>query len=529
MKSIRPSKWFASVPSDPFYQPRKPLWLPHEMVSPPVLLSEASNRPVEPRHVLLLNPFYPKSPHGSFGKHVLTPTLALTSVAGATPAHWRVSYWDENLLQGPPPAGPAPEVVGITVHLTFARRAYELAAWYRARGSKVVLGGLHVLSCPEEVAPHADAIAIGDGVQLWPEILRDVERGEMKPRYTATYERDYDLDLPARRDLLARASFLTTTSLIATRGCHNRCGFCYLATEGLRMPYRVRAVQDIARQFEADDQPYAVFVDNNLGSRPDYLRALCHALRPLNKIWSAAVTLDVTDDPSLIREMALAGCTGVFIGFETLSDENLTQAHKRTPKAADYARRVRILHEHGIQVNGSFVLGFDGDRKDVFAATADWIETNRLECATFHILTPYPGTPLFRQLAAEGRLLHRNWDLYDTAHVVFRPKHLTPEELSLGYDWMYRRLFSHASIWQRRPEGVGAAFGYLAGAYLYKRSNRMWHFLIKRRLVRTVWRPIVELTRQRHLAFRRQLARTPARSCVPNNPESFASPFPASV
>ncbi len=222
------------------------------------------------------------------------------------------------------------------------------------------------------------------------------------------------------------------------------------------------------------------------------------------------MTLDVTDDPGLVREMALAGCTGVFIGFETLTDENLAHARKRTPRADDYARRVGILRDYGIQVNGSFVVGFDGDRKDTFVEMAHWIEANRLECATFHILTPYPGTPLFRQLEAEGRLLHRDWDKYDTAHVVFRPKHLTPEELLLGYDWLYRRLFSHASIWRRRPRTVAEAATYLAGCYLYKRSNRLWHFLIKHRLVRQVWRPLVELTRRRHVAYRKRLmAATP--------------------
>ena len=119
-----------------------------------------------PRHALLINPFYPKDPHASFGKHVLTPTLALTSFAAATPSHWCVEYWDENLLQGRPPFDPLPEVVGITVHLTFARRAFELADWYRRRGNKVVLGGLHVLSSPEECAPHADALAL-DGRAIW--------------------------------------------------------------------------------------------------------------------------------------------------------------------------------------------------------------------------------------------------------------------------------------------------------------------------------------------------------------------------
>lgn len=505
MECSRPLRWFDAVPNDPFYQPRKPLWRPQEMTVAPSLSPDGGHGPVERRYALLLNPFYPKSPHGSFGKHVLTPSLALVSIAGATPAHWRVRYWDENLLQGPPPAEPLPEVVGITVHLTFAERAYALARWFRERGSKVVLGGLHMQSCPEEAAPHADALAVGDGARLWPEILKDAEAGRLKPRYVAGFDQPYDLDPAPRRDLLPRDSFLTTASLIATRGCYNRCGFCYLSTDGLHMPFRARDVQDIRRQFETENQPYGVFIDNNLGSRPDYLRSLCRALRPLEKIWSAAVTLDLTDDPGLVREMALAGCNGVFIGFESLNDKNLARARKRTPRAADYARRVRVFHDHGIQVNGSFVVGFDEDDTDTFVQLADWIETNRLECATFHILTPYPGTPLFRQYEAEGRLLHKDWSLYDTAHVVFQPKHLTPEQLLLGYDWLYRRLFSHGSIWRRRPAGLSALPGYLAGCYLYKRSNRFWHFLIKRRLVRRIWRPLVEMTRLRQVAFRKSL------------------------
>lgn len=481
------------------------LWLPQEMTEAPQLDDTLPAGPRQPRYALLINPFYPKDPHASFGKHVLTPSLALTSIAGATPEHWTVRYWDENLLDGRPPFDPLPQVVGISVHLTFARRAFALAGWYRRRGCTVILGGLHVLSCPEECAPHADALAVGDGVPLWPRILADVERNALQPRYVASYDSDYRADPPPRRSILPRSSFLTTSSLIATRGCHNRCDFCYLATDGLRMPYRMRTPEQIAQEFEQDGQPYGVFVDNNLGSNRPYLRALCDALRPLNKIWSAAVSIDVTDDPALIRTMALAGCTGVFVGLESLTDENLTEAHKKTPRTADHARRVRMLHDHGIQVNSSFVLGFDHDRKDVFARTAEWVEENRLECSTFHILTPYPATPLFRRMEAEGRLLHRDWSLYDTAHAVFRPRHMSPEELEEGYAWVYQRLFSHASIWRRRPEDWRAVAPYLGMSYLYKRSNRLWRWMIRNHLVHTVWTPLVELTRQRHLRFRAQL------------------------
>jgi len=421
-----------------------------------------------------------------------------------------VRIWDENLLQGRPPAEPFPQVVGISVHLTFARRAYELAAWYRSRGARIILGGLHVLSCPDEAAPHADALALGDGVQTWPEILRDVERRTLRPRYSAGFLRPYREDPAPRRSLLPRSGFLTTASLIATRGCHNRCGFCYLSTDGLRMPYQVRDPEQVVDEFLATDEPYGVFIDNNLGSRPEYLRGLCRALRPAERIWSAAVTIDVTDDPALVREMSLAGCTGVFVGFESLTGQNLTDARKKTPRPEDYARRVAILHENGIQVNGSFVLGFDHDDVSVFERTAAWIERNRLECATFHILTPYPATPLFEQMEAEGRLLHRNWDLYDTAHVVFRPRLMTPEQLQAGYAWCYRRLFSSHSIWRRRPRAWREVLPYLGMSYLYKRMNLIWPLLIRHRLTHAVWRPLVEAVRRRHLRFRRSLLDRPA-------------------
>ena len=485
-------------------------YLPSSMCVAPVLptiSSDAVPKQVSPHTALLINPFYRKDAHASFGKHVLTPTLALTSVAAATPEPWSVRLWDENLLQGPPPQDPLPQVVGITVHLTFAQRAYELARWYRSQGSVVVLGGLHMSACAEEGAAHADAVAIGDGVVLWPRILKDVERGVLRARYETDFRTPYREQPIPRRDLLPRESFLTTASLIATRGCSNRCGFCYLATKGMVMPAQFRDVEQVAAEFVATGEPYAVFTDNNLGADRGYLLKLCEALRPLNRIWSAAVTIDVTDDPVLVRAMALAGCTGVFVGLETLQDENLRDARKRSPLASDYARRVRLFHEHGIQVNASFVLGFDHDGPDVFTNTVAWIEEHRLACATFHILTPYPGTPLFRQFAAEGRLLHRDWERYDTSHVVFRPKRMTVEQLEQGYAWCYERLFSHASIWRRRPESWSGVAAYLAMSYLYKRSNRVWPWLIRQRWVRAAWRPLIEASRWRHQRFRARLAR----------------------
>ena len=264
-------------------------WVPKCMREAPALdwsaVPAGPERRVVRRYALLINPFYPKQGHGSLGKHVLTPTLALTSVAAGTPDGWRVRIWDENLLQGPPPAEEIPQVVGISVHLTFAHRAYDLARWYRQLGAKVILGGLHVSSCPEEAAAHADAIAIGEGAPLWQQILRDVDAGQLATRYEAGFTSPYRQMPSPRRDLLDRRSFLTTSSLIATRGCHNRCGFCYLSTAGLSMPYQALDPEQVAEQFAADDQPYGVFTDNNLGASRPYLKRLCAALAPLEKIW----------------------------------------------------------------------------------------------------------------------------------------------------------------------------------------------------------------------------------------------------
>ena len=207
--------------------------------------------------ILLINPFYPKDPVSSFGKHVLTPTLALTSIAGSTPAEWSVRYWDENLLQGHIPYEPLPQVVGITVHLTFAKRAAEIARFYRERGSIVIMGGLHVTSCPEELAPYADILVKGEGVKIWPQVLEDIKNGAYLKIYDGRFDRSYHTEPLPNRTILPKESFLASTSVIATRGCSNRCGFCYLSTEGLKMPYAAKTPEQVAEEIRREGAPYS--------------------------------------------------------------------------------------------------------------------------------------------------------------------------------------------------------------------------------------------------------------------------------
>ena len=307
------------------------------MSQPPALDPRAGARPVTPRTALLVNPFYPKDPHASFGKHVLTPTLALTSFAAATPA----ALASPLLGREPPRRTPAlpPHARSRRHHRPSHFRQTRLRARplvphprQQSRPRRTPRPLLPRRVRPPRRRPRAR--------RRRPALAPHPRRRRSRPprlRYAASYENDYRDDPPPRRALLHRSSFLTTTSLIATRGCHNRCGFCYLATDGLRMPYRMRDPEQIAAEFAADDQPYAVFIDNNLGSRPDYLRALCLALRPLERSGAPPSPSTSLTTPRLVRDMALAGCTGVFVGFESLTDENLV----RRPQENAPHRRLR--------------------------------------------------------------------------------------------------------------------------------------------------------------------------------------------
>ena len=452
--------------------------------------------------LLLINPRYRRNPCSSAGRHALTPSLALPSIAAATPAGWGIRLHDENLSWGEPPMDPRPAVVGITVHTAFAGRAYELARRYRAAGARVVLGGLHVTALPDEARAHADVVVVGEGVSVWPRVLRQVHDGTLGGGAVVegSYRSPPFADSPwPRRDLLPAGAFLTRGSIIATRGCTQRCGYCYLATRNVKAPYQKRPVHDVMKEIDAVGERFVVFTDNNLMADPRYAMELCGALQSRRLLWSAAVTIDVARDRRLVRAMAASGCQGVFIGLETLTDETLREQHKRTLPPSEYRRAVALLHEHGIEVNGSFVFGFDHDGPDVFDRTLEFIVGERLECATFHILTPYPGTPLFEQLERQGRLLTRDWSRYDTAHAVFKPARMSVEQLELGYRRAYRELYGWRTVIARRPTGHGPigdlvhTGAYLAMTALYKKWDLLWRALVPLRMTHAVWHPLVEL------------------------------------
>jgi len=448
--------------------------------------------------VLLVNPRYERNPCSSAGRHALAPALGLPLLAAATPPGYRVRLHDENLGRGEAPMRPVPEVVGITVQTAFAGRAYALADAYRQRGARVVLGGLHATALPGEARLHADVVVAGDGVSVWAEVLAGLRNGSLRGGLVvrgSCVSPPYRESPWPRRDVLPAGAFLTSAAVLATRGCPQRCAYCALATRGVHAPYQKRRVDDVLAEIDAIGEPYVVFTDNNLLADRRFGLELCRGLRERRLIWSAAATIDVGLDEELLDRMAASGCRGLFVGLETLSDEGLRVQGKRTLSPSTYREALRLVHRHGIAVNGSFVFGFDEDGPEVFDRTLDFIREERLECATFQILTPYPGTPLFDRLEVEGRILSRDWSRYDTAHVVFRPARMTEGELLRGYRHAYRELYRWPHVLARRPAGEGWArnAAYVAMTALYKKADVLWRLLLPTRLTHAVWRPFVAL------------------------------------
>ncbi|HXW08652.1 MAG TPA: radical SAM protein [Vicinamibacterales bacterium] len=377
-----------------------------------------------------------------------------------------------------------PDLVVVQVYITNAYRAYRIADWYRARGVFVALGGLHVTSLPAEAAAHADAIFLGPGEQTFPAFLSDLRAGCPRPVYRSTSGRTLERVPPVRRDLIARSRYLVPNSIVVTRGCPQHCDFCYKDAffAGGRSFYTLR-VDDALAEIERLPGRHLYFLDDHLLGDRRFARALFSGMLGMKRLFQGAATVDSILRDDLIERAAAAGLRSLFVGFETLSDGNLVRSNKRQNLGRDYRAVTARLHALGIMINGSFVFGMDEDDRDVFARTVDWGIEHGLTTATFHIQTPYPGTVLHAQLEAQGRITTRNWDLYDTRHVVYRPAKLTPAELKDGYNRAYRDFYRWSSI-ARAPLSHGTLkhqakhFFYAAG---WKKFERAWNLVIRAR------------------------------------------------
>jgi radical SAM superfamily enzyme YgiQ (UPF0313 family) len=292
----------------------------------------------------------------------------------------------------------------------------------------------------------------GPGEDTWPAFLRDFRAGRPRPLYRSS-ERTLNGMPPARRDLIKRERYLVPNSLVVSRGCPHLCDFCYKEAffRGGRSFY-VQAVEDALAEIDRLPGRHLYFLDDNLFGSPPFAEALFDGLRGMGRLWQAAGTVEAVLRPGLLEKAVESGLRSLFIGFETLSEANLLGAGKTQNLAGasaghlQYDAAVRRLHDLGVMVNGAFVFGMDDDDPSVFARTVEWAVSRGVETATFHIMTPYPGTRLERRLATEGRITSRDWDLYDTRHAVFTPTGMTAGQLEAGYWGAYREFYRWSSI-----------------------------------------------------------------------------------
>lgn len=432
------------------------------------------------------------SPYWRPIKYSLFPPLGLATLAAYLGQGDEARIVDEHVERLD--TSDRPDLVAIQVYITNARRAYAIADAYRAGGVFVALGGLHVTALPDEAAAHADAIFLGPGEQTFPQFLADFRAGNPLRRYVSTAGRTLERLPPIRRDLIRRRSYLVPNSIVVTRGCPQHCDFCYKDAffAGGRSFYTQRVDAALA---EIDRLPgrHLYFLDDHLFGDARFAAALFDGMRGMGRLFQGAATVDSILRGDIVERAARAGLRSLFVGFETLAPGNLARSNKRQNLGRDYAAVARRLHDCGIMINGSFVFGMDDDDESVFGRTVDWAVEHGITTATFHIQTPYPGTRLFARMDAENRILTRDWDLYDTRQVVFRPARLTPERLKQGYDWAYREFYrwsaiARGSLFHGPVKHQAKHFFYAAG---WKKFEPLWDLLIRAKQLRLMT-PLLE-------------------------------------
>ncbi len=424
-------------------------------------------------------------------KYSLFPPLGLATLAGYLSSEDQITLEDEHVQQIN--LEDSPDLVAIEVYITSANRAYALADYYREKGAHVCLGGLHVTSLPREAAVHADTIFLGPGEDTWPVFLNDFRRGAEQKVYQSTVRTLANAPLP-RRDLFQRERHLVPNSIVVSRGCPYTCDFCYKESfyQG-GISFYTQAVDSALSEIDKFPGRHLYFLDDHLFGNPRFALALFEGLRGMGRVWQAAATVRSVLQPRLLEKAVAGGLRSLFIGFETLSGANLEAQKKYQNLHLDYAAAVARLHGLGVMVNASFVFGLDEDDETVFHRTVEWTVNQGIETATFHILTPYPGTSLHRKMSAQGRILHNDWALYDTRHTVFRPARMTPEALESGYRSAYRNFYAWSSILNAAlsKPGVSQKLRHFAYAGGWKKAEPLWDWVIRRGLL-PFFLPILE-------------------------------------
>lgn len=434
--------------------------------------------------IKLIAPRMSLRPMDSEYKRLLSPSLALLVLAALTPEGHDVWIEDENAK--PLHVDDFPDLVGITVNVDTSARAYAIADQYLARDIPVVLGGIHPSACPEEAGRHATSLCIGEAEAVWPRIIHDAYWKQLQPRYYQETPVEMSLSRAPKWSLLDQSQYLYTNIVCASRGCPFACDFCYNSCAYIHHCYRNRPVTDVVAEIDRLDTRQVMFIDDNFAGNVDWVREFIAAIKSKNLIWHCAVTTNIGQHLGLLDQMVESGCRSLFIGFESINSSSNAGVHKRQNRVDQYGRLISEIHDRGMMINASMVFGFDQDDPTVFRRTFDWLVENKVETMTGHILTPYPGTVLFKRLQEQGRIIDNDYSHYNTSHVVFQPAQMSPQELKDGYLWMYDQFYSVPSIIRRLPNAHAQRVPYLLFNLGYRKYGGVTSILGKIGLMHAV-------------------------------------------
>lgn len=365
------------------------------------------------------------------------PTLGLITVAGLTPPQHEVRFTDErietvNLEE-------EVEVVAVSAMTAQIGRAYELADHFRARGIKVVLGGAHPSVMPEEALQHADAVVIGEAEGPWQKLLEDLERGELQKIYRCSQMPDLQYLGWPRRELLEGKGYLPVDPLQTTRGCPLDCDFCSV-TQTFGKAFRMRPIEYVVDELKNLDD-YVFIVDDNMILNKKYSLDLFQGMAPLNKKWTGLGTIKMAEDENFLRLLAHSGCWLLYLDLGPWLSMGLNKEGLKHPLVKKHLDYLGLFHKYNIKVIGSFVFGFDHDTPSIFEHTVAFAKAARMEEVEFLVLTPYPKTRLWAKLEEERRIFDYDWKKYNTAHVVYRPQGMSPQELQDGYAFAWEEFY----------------------------------------------------------------------------------------
>jgi radical SAM superfamily enzyme YgiQ (UPF0313 family) len=392
------------------------------------------------------------------------------------------------------------DLVGITAQTPVAPRAYQIAGEFKKRGIPVVMGGTHVSMLPQEALQHVDAVIVGEAEEVWPALIDDLRRGQMGRVYQGSgFVNPSNLPLP-KRELLNEKSYLPLKLLETTRGCPHRCDFCGVSKFfGFR--YRSRPIEEIERELNtlfqkgpvinhiskrilsllSKDFPYFLkrrllyIIDSNVAGDRRFALELVSLLKEFDLLWYGHAPVSIAFDQELLGGFSQSGCIAINIGFESFSTKNLQTMGKGFNQPSRYAEAVKRIHDQGIGIMGTFIVGLDDDDPGVFQKIIDFCIEERLDWALTFIMAPYPGTDSFLRLEKEGRIFCRDWEKYDSLNVVYRPALMSVEELENGMRRIWKEVFSLSSIYKRilkRP-WIHPLF-YLMMNWQFHRLTKKW-------------------------------------------------------